>query len=143
MAALRTRDLRIVQQRQRRPDIVFLYLRPPAAFAPARERRLEAGIRALPDDGALELRKCAEDVEEQFAGGRRGVYCLGERAEVDPARRQLLDGLADVPGRPACAIRGRISRQSKGIAQQPRQRSRRLELCDAFRNGGMTGGHQP
>src|SRR6266508_662987 len=65
----------------------------PTALLTALTCGLEAGAGALADDGALELSQRTEDVEHEPPARRRCVDALGERAQLDAARLQVLHSL--------------------------------------------------
>src|SRR4051794_20125800 len=68
----------------------------PAAPASPGSGRGKPGLGALADDVALELRKGAEDVEDELPAAGRGVDLLGEALEADAAAVKLCDGLDKV-----------------------------------------------
>src|SRR4051794_15763398 len=68
----------------------------PAAPASPASGRGKPGLGALADDVALELRKGAEDVEDELPAAGRGVDLLGEALEADAAAVKLCDGLDKV-----------------------------------------------
>jgi len=59
----------------------------PSPLPPPRPRRRQPRLGPLADQIALELRQCAEDVEDQLAATRRRVDLLGEALEADPPAR--------------------------------------------------------
>jgi hypothetical protein len=54
---------------------------------------VQPGEGALADHAALELGQGGEEVEHQLAAGGGGVDRLGQRAQTDAARTEVLDGL--------------------------------------------------
>src|SRR5277367_4793959 len=85
-AGIADRNLRVIEDRQGRPDVIGFHLGSPAAFAPTGEGRLQIRIGALPDDGTLELCERAEDLEERLPGGAVSIASVSERK---PIRRVL------------------------------------------------------
>src|SRR3954452_20221582 len=76
----------------------------PAALASPGSGRGKPGLGALADDVTLELRKGAEDVEDELPAAGRGVDLLGEALEADTLAVELRDGLDEVLERAAEAV---------------------------------------
>src|SRR5215207_20720 len=76
----------------------------PAALASSGSGRGKPGLGALADDVALELRKGAEDVEDELPAAGRGVDLLGEALEADTLAVEPRDRLDQVLERAAEAI---------------------------------------
>src|SRR5215213_4808266 len=68
----------------------------PAALASSGSGRGKPGLGALADDVALELRKGAEDVEDELSATGRGVDLLGEALEANALAVKLRDRLDQV-----------------------------------------------
>ena len=68
-------------------------LRRPATSSPACLRRGDPGLGPLPDDGSLELRDAAEDMEDKAPAWGAGVDRFGYRLQRDAAMLQIFHGL--------------------------------------------------
>ena len=71
-------------------------LRRPTASSAASFSRGDPGAGPLPDDGPLELRDAAEDVEDQSAPRCARVDGFGQALERDAALVQILNGLDEL-----------------------------------------------
>ena len=80
-------------------------------------RRLQARLRALTDQLALELGDRAEDVEHQAPGGGRGVDPLREAAKTELPALELADQLDQMPQRAAEAIQAPHHQRVLAVAQ--------------------------
>src|SRR5450755_548367 len=80
-------------------------------------RRVQARLRALTDQLALELSDRAEDVEYQAPGGGRGVDALGQAAKPELPALKLADQLDQMPQRAADAIQAPHHQGVLAVAQ--------------------------
>ena len=71
-------------------------LRRPTARSPTCLRRDDTSLGPLPDDGPLEFRDAAEDVEDQPAAGRAGVDGFGDRLQRNAPCLQVFDSLDEL-----------------------------------------------
>ena len=87
----------------------------------SRLRRLDAGLRALGNQRAFELRDRAEDLEGKHALGRRSVDGVAQRAKVGAALLQSLDDFEEVADRAGEAVEADDDEDIAGpdLAHQP------------------------
>src|SRR4051812_12509126 len=76
----------------------------PAALASSDPGCGKPSLGALTDDVALELRKCAEDMEDELPAAGRGVDLLGGALEADALAVKLRNRLDQVFEGPAEAV---------------------------------------
>jgi hypothetical protein len=62
-------------------------------------------LRSFANQAALEFGNGRDDVEDEPAAVRGGVDSVGQAAEPDAALAQILDGVDQVPNRPAQAVK--------------------------------------
>ena len=122
---------------------------PTLAFGSCIAGGVQSGAAAPADDGAFTLGQAREDVTPQPAPGRRGLDGLGQGAEADAPRGQMLERLDALRQRARQAVELPDHQRSAGphlVQGRPQRRALALGaggLLDAYRGAtrGVQGGH--